>query len=168
MPTHWHLVLWPERDGELGAFMQKLSVTHVRNWQEHRRQVGLGHVYQGRYKSFPVESDEYLYQVLRYVERNALRANLVQQAEQWRWSSLWRRLHGNSAQQSMLSAWPLPLPRTWRTIVNKPQTEAEVEAIRRSVTRGQPYGSEAWVQATARDLGLSSTLRRRGRPKQAR
>ena len=168
MPTHWHLVLWPERDGELGAFMQKLSVTHVRNWQEHRRQVGLGHVYQGRYKSFPVESDEYFYQVLRYVERNALRANLVQQAEQWRWSSLWRRLHGNSAQQSMLSDWPLPLPRTWRTIVNKPQTEAEVEAIRRSVTRGQPYGSEAWVQATARDLGLSSTLRRRGRPKQAR
>ena len=168
MPTHWHLVLWPERDGELGAFMQKLSVTHVRNWQEHRRQVGLGHVYQGRYKSFPVESDEYFYQVLRYVERNALRAHLVQQAEQWRWSSLWRRLHGNSAQQSMLSDWPLPLPRTWRTIVNKPQTEAEVEAIRRSVTRGQPYGSEAWVQATAHDLGLGSTLRHRGRPKQAR
>lgn len=165
MPNHWHLVLWPECDGQLGAFMQKLSVTHVRNWQEHRRQVGLGHVYQGRYKSFPLETDEHFYQVLRYVERNALRANLVQQAEQWRWSSLWRRLHGNSASQSILCDWPLPMPRTWTTIVNKPQTEAEVEAIRRSVTRGQPYGSEPWVLATASDLGLNSTLRRRGRPK---
>ena len=76
MPNHWHFVLWPERDGDLGAFMQKLSVTHVRNWQEHRRRVGEGHVYQGRYKSFPIESDTHFYQVARYVERNALRANL--------------------------------------------------------------------------------------------
>jgi MoxR-like ATPase len=70
-------VLWPERDGDLGAFLQKLTITHVRNWQENRQRVGYGHLYQGRYKSFPVESDEHFYQVLRYVERNALRANLV-------------------------------------------------------------------------------------------
>ena len=42
-----------------------------------RRRFGYGHLYQGRYKSFPVESDDHLYQVVRYVERNALRANLV-------------------------------------------------------------------------------------------
>ena len=72
MSNHWHLVLWPERDGDLGAFLQKLTITHVRNWQENRDRVGSGHLYQGRYKSFPVESDEHCYQVLRYVERNAL------------------------------------------------------------------------------------------------
>ena len=77
MPNHWHLLLWPENDGDLGAFMQKLTITHVRNWQEHRKKVGMGHVYQGRYKSFPVETDEYFYQVARYVERNALRGKLV-------------------------------------------------------------------------------------------
>lgn len=59
MPNHWHLVLWPEGAGDLGAFVQKLTITHVRNWQEHRRRVGYGHVYQGRYKSFPVEGDEH-------------------------------------------------------------------------------------------------------------
>ncbi len=83
MPSHWHLLLWPEDDGDLAAFMQRLTITHVRRWQEYRRFVGLGHVYQGRYKSFPVEEDEHFLAVARYVERNALRANLVLRAEEW-------------------------------------------------------------------------------------
>src|SRR5271157_5754969 len=98
MPNHWHLLLWPECDGELTAFMQRLTITHVRRWQEHRGYAGLGHVYQGRYKSFPVESDEHFWVVARYVERNALRANLVLRAEEWRWSSLWQRCHPPGAE----------------------------------------------------------------------
>jgi len=87
MPNHWHMVLWPEKDGELAAFMQRLTVTHVDRWQRHRDQVGFGHVYQARFKSFPVETDEYFYQVVRYVERNPVKADLVERAEDWRWSS---------------------------------------------------------------------------------
>ena len=75
MPNHWHFVLWPEADDHLAAFMQRLSVTHVTRWQKHRRVVGEGHVYQGRFKSFPIETEDYFYQVLRYVERNALRTS---------------------------------------------------------------------------------------------
>lgn len=167
MPNHWHFVLWPERDGDLGAFMQKLTITHARNWQVHRRRVGYGHLYQGRYKSFPVESDEHFYQVARYVERNALRANLVQRAEQWRWSSLWRHARGSRVESFALDKWPLPRPKSWLQDVNRPQTEAELTAIRRSVDRGQPLGSDQWVQRTAERLGLQSTLRPRGRPKRA-
>jgi hypothetical protein len=63
-----------------------------------------------------------------------------------------------------LSKWPLPQPRAWTDLVNQPQSEGELEAIRRSVTRSQPYGSEEWVQATAKHLGLESILRVRGRP----
>ena len=73
MPNHWHLLLWPKCDGELATFMQRLTITHVRRWQLNRGYEGLGHVYQGRYKSFPVESDEHFWVVARYVERNALR-----------------------------------------------------------------------------------------------
>ena len=73
MPNHWHLVLWPEHDGELGAFMQRLTTTHVRRWHLCRKTVGCGHLYQGTYKSFPIETDEHLLTVLCYVERNALR-----------------------------------------------------------------------------------------------
>jgi putative transposase len=165
MSNHWHLLVWPERDGDLGAFMQKLTITHARNWQEHRRRVGYGHLYQGRYKSFPVEDDEHYYQVARYVERNALRAGLVRRAEDWRWCSLWRRLHSSTEDGQFLSDWPLPLPRSWTHYVNQPQTEAELEAIRRSVIRGQPYGGDRWIRATARRLGLESTFRPRGRPR---
>ena len=165
LPNHWHFVLWPERDGDLGAFMQKLTITHVRNWQENHRQVGYGHLYQGRYKSFPVESDDHFYQVVRYVERNALRANLVDRAEDWRWSSIWRRMHGTAEDRHWLSSWPLPQSDSWVDLVNQPQTEAELDAIRRSVTRGQPYGQEEWVSKTAEQLGLESTLRSRGRPR---
>jgi len=165
MPNHWHFVLWPERDGDLAAFMQQLSTKHVRRWQLHRRKVGYGHVYQARYKSFPVEEEEYFYQVVRYVERNALRAALGERAEAWRWSSLWRRSSGTPEQKQLLSDWPVAYPKDWCKLVNEPQTEAEVDAIRRCVARGQPYGGEDWVRRTAEELGLESTLRAPHRPR---
>jgi hypothetical protein len=87
MPTHWHLVLWPARDGELTAFCRWLTHTHTMRWHAHYHTAGTGHLYQGRFKAFVVESDEHLATVCRYVERNPLRANLVVRAEQWRWSS---------------------------------------------------------------------------------
>ena len=54
MPNHWHFVMWPEGDEDLGLFMQRLSVTHVTRWQKHRNVVGEGHLYQARFKSFPI------------------------------------------------------------------------------------------------------------------
>lgn len=167
MPNHWHLVVWPEEDGQLGVFFQRLSVTHVTRWSRAKDRVGYGHVYQGRFKSFPVETDDYFYHVVRYAERNALRANLVSDAAEWRWSSLWIREHGTKEQRGWLSAWPVPRPRDWLSWVNRAETEAELEALRHSVDRGTPFGSEAWVSATAERLGLRSTLRRRGRPRKA-
>jgi len=167
MPNHWHFVMWPEGDGDLSAFMQRLTTKHVRRWQLYREVVGYGHVYQSRYKSFPIETEEYFYRVVRYVERNPLRAGLVERAERWRWSSLWRRVAGNSEQQRLLSAWPVDFPRDWCKWVNEPQTEAEVDAIRRCVLRGQPFGGEQWVQQTVQSLGLESTLREPHRPKKA-
>src|SRR5271157_4032656 len=70
--------------------MQQVTNTHVKRWKEHRHEIGYGHLYQGRYKCFPVETEDYFYQVVGYVERNALRANLVERAESRRWSSLRR------------------------------------------------------------------------------
>jgi putative transposase len=151
MPNHWHLVLWPRHDGDLGAFMQKLTITHVRNWQENRRRVGYGHLYQGRYKSFPIQSDEHFYQVVRYVERNPLRAGLVESADRWRWGSLWRRMHGTADQRAPLCEWPLVRPRQWLAHVNGEPSEHHLQAIRRSVMRGQPYGDDAWVRRTAHE-----------------
>ena len=167
MPNHWHFVLWPKNDEDLGRFMQRLTVTHVTRWQKNYNRVGFGHVYQGRFKSFPVETDEHFYQVVRYVERNALRANLVSQAEAWQWSSLWIHQFGSPEHREMLSDWPIGRPRKWLQYVNEPETDAELEALRRSCCRGTPYGSSNWVDKTVRKLNLESTIRSPGRPKES-
>jgi putative transposase len=167
MPNHWHLVLWPEQDGEMTAFLRWLTLTHSMRWHAHYHTAGTGHIYQARYKSFPVETDDHLYTVLRYVERNALRANLVGRAEAWRWGSLWRR-QGRGAGPLTLHPWPVPLPGDWLERVNAPQSAGEVEAVRRAVVRGSPFGSPAWQVATAQRLGLEATLRPKGRPKKTR
>jgi putative transposase len=90
MPNHWHMVVWPRvgQDRQVSEFLRWLTVTHTQRWHAHHHTAGSGHLYQGRFKSFPVESDEHLYTVLRYVERNPVRANLVERAQEWRWSSL--------------------------------------------------------------------------------
>ena len=147
MPNHWHLILHPEHDGDLAAFMQKLTITHVRRWLEHRHAVGSGHVYQGRYKSFPVEADEHLFALLRYVERNPLRAGLVKAAQDWRWSSLRSRLPKPPAVAfPLLSPLPIDLPRNWVGRVNQPESQKELDALRQSVTRSRPFGGESWTR----------------------
>ena len=128
------------------------------------RAFGSAPLYQGRFKSFPIQEDEHLLTVLRYVERNPLRANLVRSAEEWRWSSLWRRFHGEAA---MLDEGPMALPRDWRRYVQSPEKEAELAALRRSVVRGAPFGEAPWQERTAKRLGLMSTLRPRGRPQKS-
>ncbi len=165
MPNHWHLVVRPERDGQLGRFMQRLTTTHARRWHRTRGSVGSGHLYQGTYKSFPVQDDEHFLTVCRYVEQNALRAGLVERAEDWRWSSLWARLQGEAVQQKpMLSIWPVPLPDDWLALLNESLSSKGLETLRLSVRRGRPYGNEAWQQRMAKRLGLESAFRPRGRP----
>src|SRR5208337_4983992 len=88
MPNHWQLIVWPHQDGEVSRFVGWLTLTHTQWWRAHRHTRGSGHVYQGRFKSFPVQGDEHFLTACRYVERNALRANLVERAEAWRWCSL--------------------------------------------------------------------------------
>jgi putative transposase len=144
--------------------MQQVTNTHVKRWKEHRHEIGYGHLYQGRYKCFPVETEGYFYQVVRYVERNALHANPVERAESWRWSSL-RRVEREDPAFPILSTWSLPRPTDWLQLVNQPQTEAEVAALRCCVNRGRPFGHPYWVTDTAKRLGLEWTIRPRGRPK---
>ena len=134
-------------------------------WHVHHGTLGMGHVYQGRFKSLPIEQDEHLLAVLRYVERNPLRARLVKNADEWCFGSLYRRLHGTREERSLFAESPVSLGRNWLAHVNCAQSAAEVVAIQQSVLRGCPYGSEAWQQATAKRMGLEFTLPPRGRPK---
>jgi putative transposase len=122
-------------------------------------------VYQGRFKSFLVESDAHLWTVCRYVERNALRAGLCERAEQWRWSSLWRREFGDAECRSVLSKWPIDVAKDWVRRVNRAESRGELEALRRCVNRGQPFGGDAWVDRMTRRFDLDLVFRPRGRPR---
>ena len=161
MPNHFHLILWPLRDGDLGRWMQRLMTAHVRRY--HRHHGTDGHVWQGRFKAFPIQQDEYLLVALRYVERNPLRANLVKRAEEWPWSSL--KWWGSDRAPGFLAAAPIERPADWRGRVNRPDNAAELAALRRCANRGTPLGAPAWVEAIAKRLGLEFTLRDRGRPR---
>jgi putative transposase len=165
MPNHWHLVVWPRADDELSRFVGWLTLTHTQRWHAHRHSTGSGHVYQGRFKSFPIQEDDHFYTVVRYVERNAQRAGLVRRAERWRWGSLRRWSQGDAAERELLAGWPIPRRPNWIDHVNTPLTERELSAVRHCVQRGSPFGDESWTAKIVRRLGLETTLRPRGRPK---
>src|SRR4051794_3878279 len=139
-----------------------VGVTHVCRHDVHDHRRGAGHLYQGRNKSFPVDQDEHFLTLCRYVEANALRADLVQRAEQWRWGGLLRLAH--RAKGLDLSPWPVERPRNWMTLVNAGLSSEDLRVARESVNRGRPLGSTEWVKATAQRLGLEFTLRGPGRP----
>jgi putative transposase len=187
MPNHWHLALWPQADGQLSEFMRLITVTHTQRYHAHYHTAGTGPLYQGRFKSFPIQRDPHLLTVCRYVERNALRANMVKRAESWRWCSLWDRFGGDdggggddaeeadgSSDVGMpqppswllpMDDWPVPVRPDWLGWVNQPQHQVEQDALAQCIRRGTPFGDDRWQRRTAKRLGLASTLRPRGRPR---
>jgi putative transposase len=167
MPNHWHLVVRPGADDAVGRWLGWVGVTHVRRHHEHYHSRGGGHLYQGRFKCFPVAEDDYFLALCRYVEANPVRAELVERAEQWQWSGLWRRSQGDTALEPdlPLAAWPVERPRNWLALVNRGLHDEQIEGIRTCVQRGRPFGSDRWVQQTADRPGLGFTLRSAGRPR---
>ena len=128
MSNHWHFVVWPRRGQheQVSDFFRWLTVTHAQRWHAHHGTSGMGHVYQGRFKSFPVESDEHLRTVLRYVRAQSAACQNWCGAEQWRWGSLWRRTSGDANARALLSDPPSGLPKDWTRYVNRAETEAEL------------------------------------------
>jgi hypothetical protein len=105
----WHFVVRPDADHQVSSFFRWLTHTHTMRWHASHHTVGTGHLYQGRFKAFPIEEDDLDH-------------------------------------------------------VNQPQTTGEVEAIRKSIARGMPFGNDRWVSQTAARLEIKHTLRPRGRP----
>jgi putative transposase len=161
MGTHWHLVLWPREDGDLSEFMKWLTGTHSHRWHGAHGTLGIGHLYQGRYRSFPVQEDVHYLTLMRYVESNPLRAGLVQRSGEWAWSSLAVRV--GAEKPLRLSDGPVELPRQWGRLVDgfADVPAGEIDAC---VQRGRPFGEDKWRVKTARALSLESSLNPRGRP----
>ncbi len=135
MPNHFHLVVRPESGDALSRFMQWLLTTHVR--RHHRRRKTSGHVWQGRYKSFLIQEDAHLLMVMRYVERNPVRAELAESAKDWLWSSHCETLGIRGG--GLLDDLPIELPDAWESYVDEPLDAPDLGRIRQSVERQLPY-----------------------------
>jgi putative transposase len=161
MHNHWHLLLRPRGDRDLAAYLSWVTNTHVKRYRSHYP-TSSGHLYQGRFKSFPVQEDGHFLTAARYVEANPLRAGMVPHAEHWAWSSLGC---GRKSASAILSPWPVQRPRGWTGVVNEPQPKLEMGRVLESIQRGRPLGEDLWVKRTAARLGLDYTLNPRGRPR---
>jgi len=158
MPNHFHVVLQPPDNSVLSRFMQWWLTAHVR--RHHRRHRTSGHLWQGRFKSFPIQGDEHLLTVIHYVLRNPVRAGLVDHHGEWPWSST----HFPEA----TDPWPLPRPSDWEEQLARAEPTAGLAALRRSVSRQTPFGDPQWQFHVANSAGLGSSLRPLGRPRKTR
>jgi putative transposase len=161
MPNHVHLVVRPDHDEDVTEWTHWLFTTHARRY--HKKYGSSGRVWQGRFKAFVIQDDEHLQRVLRYVERNALRANLADRAEAWEWGSL--RWRNSASSPFVLAPCPVPLPQNWIDYVNAPQTPEELEEIRNCVRRQSPFGATEWSIRKAAEFGIEKTLAPIGRPR---
>lgn len=166
MPNHWHFLLYPKEDGDLGLFVHQISNTHTRQVKSRTKTIGTGPLYQGRYKSFIIQQDDHFLAVLKYIERNPVRSGLVINAEDWRWGSAWHRVYGVPEQKRFLADSPVELPANYRRWINSPESSKELEEIRFSVNKSKPYGINNWVEKIVDQFDLVSTLRNPGRPKE--
>jgi putative transposase len=161
MPNHVHFVVRTTQDGDLARWAHWLFTTHARRY--HKKYQTSGRVWQGRYKAFVIQQDTHLLTVLRYVERNALGANLTARAEKWEWGSLHWRTASNAP--FALARSPVPLPTNWVDYVNAPQSAKETETIRNCVNRQAPFGSPEWTAQKAAEFELEQSLAPLGRPR---
>jgi len=152
MPNHFHLVLEPADQTALSQFMQWLLTSHVRRYHKHYGTSG--HIWQGRFKSFPVQRDEHLITVLRYVLQNPVRAGLSSTAREWLWSSLRR--------PQLID----PCSASDDATLAEPINEDQLTTVRECLNRQGPFGRKDWQAEVAAMFGLASTLLHlRGRPR---
>jgi len=154
LPNHFHAVLQPADTSSLSRFMHWWLTSHVRRY--HRHYGTSGHVWQGRFKSFPIQQDEHLLTVIRYVLLNPVRARLSECADEWEWSSL--------RHARLVDPWPVAVRREWQDLLGQPLGDGILGKLRRSANRQTPFGDPTWQSAVARLGGLEATLRPRGRP----
>jgi putative transposase len=169
MTNHSHLLIAPGSAQSVSRILQSLTIAHT--WRYHRARGTSGHVWQGRFKSPLVQSDEHALTVLRYIESNPLRAGMVTDLADYPWSSY--AVHGQGRARPRvrpLPAWQELGPDVasrgawWRKWVHTPLTEKELTRVRHCMVSGRPFGEAGWVSTVAASCGIALTSRPRGRP----
>jgi putative transposase len=123
----------------------------------HKHYGSSGHIWQGRFKSLPVQRDAHLITVLRYVLQNPVRSGLSSDAEGWAWSSLKR--------PQLIDPSPLAEGRSWTEQLSETIRADQLAVVRECLNRQRTYGKTDWQAEIAAKFALVSTLLSRGRPR---
>jgi putative transposase len=173
MTNHFHLLLRPESGQSISRILQSLTVAHT--WRYHKRHQTSGHVWQGRFKSPAIQDDIHLLIALHYIEGNPLRAGMVTDLGDCRWSSFAH--HGMGHEDPLLDPvpeWeelgrtPAERRRRWRAKLRADQDAAELASVRASLKTGRPLGEADWLERVANRLKVELNPRPRGRPPRAK
>jgi len=148
MPNHVHMIAVPEtRDGLRRAIGEAhRRYTRMVNFREGWR----GHLWQGRFSSFPMDED-YLLAAARYVERNPIRAGLVEDPCAWKWSSAAAHMEGED--DALVTVSPLrEIVGNWREFLGREVEQREYELVRSHERTGRPLGSESFIESLEKRL----------------
>lgn len=163
MPNHVHIIAVPEA---ADSFCRLFRSAHQRYTRYiNMREEWQGHLWQERFHSF-VMDEQHLIAAVRYVEMNPVRAGLVDEPEQWRWSSVHAHLRGEDCQ--LVSVVPmLALINDWPGYLGSSATLDQVQSIRRHSRTGRPAGDDSFLRHLE-DMTGRRLRRRRPGPKPGR
>jgi putative transposase len=150
MTNHVHLVVVPERKDSLARAVGEAHRRYTR--RINLREAVRGHLFQERFHSFPIQADGHLLAVVRYVERNPMRAKMVVHAEDYSWSSA--RYHVAGRVDRLVKSSPIRgMVKDWRRFLRGDEARTEVDTIRQHVRTGRPWGATPWVKKLEGRLG---------------
>jgi putative transposase len=160
MTNHVHLVAIPEREDSLAILLRRVHGRYAQYYNTHFGRTG--HLWQNRFFAC-VLGPEHLWTALAYVDRNPLRAGMVRDAADYRWSSAAAHLSGVDSGGLLDLGWWREKGRgaDWATALEDENPESTA-ALRNCTYSGRPYGSESLVREMAERFGRCWT---RGRPK---
>lgn len=138
MPNHWHFMLYPRNDRDLSKAIHWLTTSHVRRHHTRKDTVGYGHLYQGTYKSSLIQKDKHLLTVLKYIERNPVRAKLCKKVQDWKWGSADKRMRNHT----LLDRLPVDVPHDYWRWINQPEPAEALKTVRESIHKGLVYGRD--------------------------
>jgi len=162
MDNHIHLLAVPRREDSLARGIGGTNLVYT---QHINKKYGRsGRLWQGRFYSCVVDKERYLWAVAKYIEGNPLRAGLVANVEDYRWSSARFHLLGEGGLLKC-SDWLQESERgRYRDYIREPDRE-DLEAIRKATLAERPLGGKGFVRGLEQVLGRELTVRPRGRPR---
>ena len=157
MPNHFHLLLWPEADKQLSSYMRWVAGVHAQRWRRSRGTIGKGAVYQGRFKWVAVQDARHYGIARRYIWQNPVRARLVEQPQQWPWSSASDIL---LPVRPHLADGPLLDEQSRAAAIAQTLPTADEAEMRDALRRNQPFGTPSWSHTLALRSWLIDVLER--------